>query len=946
MWQPGFRPRRLRLPASTRSGNARVASNKGFSGEYFQINTLDRVDVVRGCLPGAPSKIGIYQDRSGLRFQTAGGGQFMWSPVPGLRIVGTTVTAKLRDANGIKASVTGPSAQWGDFDLYDGQPHDGQLRTTRWSGETRRPDLVVMRLKCGWANGCPNDADGPKAFAEIFDLEIRSRDVAAPQLTPSGTLWQAADGAGWQRGSGNVAIDAYDPGAGIARAWLEVNGFEADLGSIDCAGDRGAYATEFTPCRSNASQGRSFSTAATPFHEGWNSMRLCAADFAIPAGGANSTCTGVRHLPVDNRPPGPPVGLEVTGGNGWRAVNGFDFRWQTPGGQLSPVVAADYRVVRAGTGAQVGSGTVSGPSPESAGPIDVPGAGEYRVEFRLRDQAGNLGDPASTMVRFDDSPPGDVSPEPPPGWVSQDELPLPQQIEKAESGGPSGVGGYAIAVSSDRILPPCAGPICLAEEMAVTAGPDSRVAVIDRLDEGSHWVSAVAASGAMLSSRQPGSTVIRVDRTDPETSLTGLPAGWVNRPVTLTATATDDLSGMLADPGRDDGRPVTVIAAEGQAPYESPGPVATFTVAGEGSTRVGYWARDLAGNVNDGRPAPGGTRRPPGQATVRIDMTPPELRFDSSGDPTSPERVSAVVEDRLSGVERGQIEIRRIGSSGQFMPLETDTSDSRLSASVPSDDLPAGTYELRAEASDRAGNSGSTVMTTGGSAMVLTLPLKRRVGISLRHRGRKATSKRIVTRQGEGATVVGRIRHPGGAGIAAARLTVEERFADGSRRRTRRGTVTADGTGRFAVDLKAGPSRRIRVLYAGTPKDSRAASRWMRLSAVDRVGLRLEPKVLRNGGRTVMRGKVTGKGAIQPAGGKLVAIQYFDPGRSRWRPVEVLRADRRGRFRYAYRFRTIAFAQRIIFRAVSLPEAGWPYRPSTSRPRSVIVYPKASSPGR
>lgn len=95
-----------------------------------------------------------------------------------------------------------------------------------------------------------------------------------------------------------------------------------------------------------------------------------------------------------------------------------------------------------------------------------------------------------------------------------------------------------------------------------------------------------------------------------------------------------------------------------------------------------------------------------------------------------------------------------------------------------------------------------------------------------------------------------------------------------------------------------------------------------------------------------MRGKVEGRGAIQPAGGKLVAIQYYDPGRSRWRPVEVIRAGPKGRFRYSYRFRTIAFAQRILFRATSLPEAGWPYRPSTSVPRSVIVYPKASSSGR
>ena len=150
------------------------SDNDGFSGEYFQMNTLDRVHVVSGCVPGGADKIGIYQDRSGLRFQNSGGGQFIWGPVPGLQIVGTTLTAKLRDANGIKARVSGPSAQWGDFDLYEGQPHDGQVRTTRWSGETQRPDLVTVRLRCERLDGCANEPDGPKAFVELFDLEIRS----------------------------------------------------------------------------------------------------------------------------------------------------------------------------------------------------------------------------------------------------------------------------------------------------------------------------------------------------------------------------------------------------------------------------------------------------------------------------------------------------------------------------------------------------------------------------------------------------------------------------------------------------------------------------------------------------------------------------------------------------------------------------------------------------
>jgi len=89
-----------------------------------------------------------------------------------------------------------------------------------------------------------------------------------------------------------------------------------------------------------------------------------------------------------------------------------------------------------------------------------------------------------------------------------------------------------------------------------------------------------------------------------------------------------------------------------------------------------------------------------------------------------------------------------------------------------------------------------------------------------------------------------------------------------------------------------------------------------------------------------MRGRVLTRGARVPASGKLVALQYLDPARGQWRPVEVLRTNRRGRFAYEYRFRTIAYAQRIVFRAVALPEAGWPYRPARSVTRTVVVYPR------
>jgi hypothetical protein len=916
------------------------ANHVGFSGEYLNINTLDRVDAVLGCGDAGLGRISIAQDRSGRPVQGFGGGQFLWSPDPSIRITGTTFNARLKDVDGMRAQLIGPRSAGGQTMLDEGLPHDGQVRTMRWTGDnpSLAPALVVARLMCVWVAGCENNADTPKAFLEIYDMEIQSRDFMQPELEVTGPIWDSRPGE-WIRGHIAFQTASSDRGSGVSAIEARVNGLTLNLPEVVCPGDRGAYVTSFNPCPAAVERAGTLDTSVTPFRNGENTFSFCASDFAIPSESGNRRCTQQRTLMVDNSAPSPPLELAVLGGSDWRATNGFELSWQTPPGQDSPITSVEFRVVDIDSGTQVDQGSVAGNNPLSLGSIQAPASGQYRVEVKLKDQAGNLGVPASIVIRFDDSPPGDVRPEQPDGWISDDELPLEQPIERAEAGGPSGIGGYAIAVDSSGPARPCAADICSPSELALSGGADSRVARIVNLTEGNHWVSAVAASGARLSSRRPGSTLLKVDRTDPETSISGIPEGWVNRPVTVTAEATDALSGMEAEPATDDGEPMVVIAPEGQSPFESPGNRSSFTLAAEGNSTVRYWAMDLAGNVNDGRIGPDGVRHDqPESTSVRIDMTAPDLSFQA-GNPDLPELVSVDVSDSLSGVNSGQIELRRIEQGSTFAPIRTRLTDGYLQATVPSDDLPAGTYELRATATDRAGNSATSVSREDGSAMVLTLPLKRPVALSLRHSGTAVRTKARMFNYGHRALLTGRISRPGGPGLAGARLILEQRFEAGSREGVVTRTIRADGTGRFVIRLAPGPGRDVRVLYTGTDLDSRAASRRLGVSFRDRITLSLRPGVLRNGSRTTMSGAVKGKGAIQPAGGKLVAIEFYDPGRRRWRPVEVLRTNRQGRFHYSYRFRTITSAQRILFRAVSLAEAGWPYMPSTSKPKSVIVYP-------
>lgn len=906
-----------------------------FQGLYGSVNGTSLVDVVKGCSIGGRGKIGVYQDRSGPSLPYGAGGQFKWVAAAGTEVIGAEFSARLNDANHIAAQLRGFSGG-SSVDLDGGAAHDGSEQSTGWSDPARPRELVVARIVCHSRNECANAPGGRKAFMEVTDVEFTVRDTVAPEVTYSGELrgWIAASG--YHRGSASVKLDAVDRGSGIAASWVEVNGLKLALPSPDCPGDKGSYSTRFTPCPLTATATENLNTAAAPFQEGPNLIRFCARDYASPEAAASRACTPHDLLLVDNRPSAPPVDLRSDQGPGWQPRNGFTLRWEIPAGQAAPVIGAVYLVHDEQTGQQVGSGYFPGPGRTSGGPIEVPEAGAYRVTIHLLDGALNLGAAAHSTIRFDDRPPGDVEPEAAEGWISRDELPITQRVERAEPGGPSGISGYALAVAVDGPSRPCETVICLAPEVTLTGGADSRTGSIGGLAEGEHWISAVAVSGASRSSLEPGSTMVQVDRTPPESEISGVPNQWVNHPVVLTVQASDRLSGMQPLPG-DRGEPKTIIAAGDYADYESPGPFATFAVATEGVNKVRYWAEDLAGNANDGRPGPGGDPHPnPGQAVVRIDTTAPLVWFDPLRDPDDPELVEVRAEDTDSGVAQVSIGIRRAGTGEGFSYLPTTGREGSYAARIPSDDLPRGAYELSAKASDRAGNEQTGSETPAGEPMILTLPLKAKTRLSA-HFGKRKRKLRI--RYGKRAFVAGRLTS-GGSPLPNRTVRITGGFVAGSRGKPVIRKVVTDGDGRYRLRLRRGPSRSVSTYFAGSRKLSRAAGARLRLRVRGKVRFRFKPRKIYNGGAVRMKGSVGFRGALPPARGKLVAIQYFDPGRRSWRPVAVLRTDRRGRFRYTYRFRTISSAQRIIFRAGALPEAGWPYLPSTSKPRSVIVYPQ------
>ena len=916
------------------------AEFQGMSGQYFTL-AYDYVDVVNGCNGLGSTKLGVYQDRSNRRIPFGNGGQFIWYTTQGVDVVEATISARLNSRNGVAARLVGANESDSNILLDSAADHSGEDSVSHWRNSANPLTVVSARLVCQLDGGCENNSNSPKAFLELSDLEFQVRDTRLPLVSASGTLKNWAEDGKWHRGTATYSVISSDQQSGVSRSYLKLNGSTIDVVDAVCPAARTNYATSFSPCPASQTYQDSVDTLLSPFQDGVNRLQFCTEDYSITASSGQPTCTAERWVLVDTRAPDAPIGLQVDGGTDWRSVNSFDIEWANPSGQRSSIISAEYSIYDDQDALVEGPTRVGATGIQSLRSIDVPGPGSFRIAVKLVDEAGNVGQPASAILKFDDGRPGNVAPEDSPGWISGDELPLRQTIERAAPGGPSGVEGYAMSVSRGQIENPCPTGTCSGAELTVAGGQDQRTVVVPDLSEGTHWISTVAASGARLASEEPQSVEVHVDKTDPVTTLEGAPTGWVNHPVTLVAVATDESSGMTPAPGGD---PVTVIEPVDQSPYISPGSSARFTIANEGATEVKYWARDLAGNANDGGVAPDGDRhRPPGSVTVRIDSIPPEAHFLETTDRNDPELVKAVVRDRDSGVKDAQISFRRAGNYGEFTRLDSQMQEGFVFARLPSDELEKGSYELRIVSTDWAGNSAASTADSKGQAMVLSVPLKEEVSLSAGLITKKGIASEIRIRPNKRAVIAGDLVTRSGQPVPRVLIAVAEAFAPGSKKSMRTTATRTDGSGAYRLVLGRGPIRKVTLSFGGTALLSRASSRALSIRAYDKTALSIRPKVIRNGGSVRMTGSVRGPGGLAGTSGKLVAIQYYDPSRAKWRPAEVIRTNRKGRFSYRYRFRTITTAQKIIFRASSLPEAGWPFLPSTSRPRSVIVYPRTGS---
>jgi photosystem II stability/assembly factor-like uncharacterized protein len=219
-----------------------------------------------------------------------------------------------------------------------------------------------------------------------------------------------------------------------------------------------------------------------------------------------------------------------------------------------------------------------------------------------------------------------------------------------------------------------------------TAGVQATVpAPADHSNDGVHQVNYKSCDAAGIWETARNATV-KIDTVAPTTTISSVPAGWVNHEVSLTFSGSDDRSGLSYCEYQLNGGAFTKRDS--------------VTVSGSGVTTIGYHSVDSAGNAG-----------PIQTATVRIDTGKPTCTASKGVTVKKGSKVSLpfILKDPAPscGAATVTITIKRATKVVQTITLQNVRTNRAGSCSFKVK-LARGSYTWRVKAVDVAGNVGAT----------------------------------------------------------------------------------------------------------------------------------------------------------------------------------------------------------------------------------------------
>jgi hypothetical protein len=345
-----------------------------------------------------------------------------------------------------------------------------------------------------------------------------------------------------------------------------------------------------------------------------------------------------------------------------------------------------------------------------------------------------------------------------------------------------------------------------------------------------------------------------------------------------------------------------------------------LTVPKAGAYTLKVWLRDSAGNQEK--------RLAAAPATLRYDETSPTVTLKrlTAEDPTL---VAAPASDDGAGVTGGEIAIRKEGSD-KWKSMPTTLEGSEVRARIDDEHLSDGTYNLMVRATDGAGNERVATTFADGQPAQVKLPLRLKTklvaGVAKRSRGRLRLLRSAYASYGSLVRVRGRLVTPEGNPMQDVEIRAFTQVRDGVSPPRLIATVKTTKSGAYSFVVQKGPSRTIRVEYAGAGQ-IRSASKRLVLYVRSSSTIRPSQRRLVNGETLRLSGKVR-TGRI-PVKGKLIQLEVLNRGRCR--TFATTRATRRGAWKYDYRFDGTRGLQNYRFRATIPRETGYPFAAGGSK---------------